>query len=75
MNEDEKAMTMRHLYVAIYNIVITLLGNVDLRLYSQDVKQSGSLRQVFDLIKDILGLFDKSPFDAHFEKLYLFEQG
>lgn len=66
---------MRHLYVDIYNILITLLCNVDFRLYSQDVKQGNSLKQVIDLIKDVLALFDGSPFDGHFEKQYLIEQG
>jgi len=50
LNEDEKVLTMRNTYVDIYNILITLIVNVDFKLYGQEVKQDKSLNKIFEII-------------------------
>ena len=64
---------MKDKYVHIYNILIVLITNIDFRLYNQQVKTDGSLKKVFELFQDIMYLYDKSPFETHFNKMYLFE--
>jgi len=73
LGKDFRAHSCRHIYSSIYNVMVTLLGNVDLRQYRQTVKQSSSYKDIQDLINDILGLFGAGPFDKHFEQLYLLE--
>lgn len=73
MNEDDNVLNKRGLYVEVYNILVTIITNIDFKLYSQEVKQDKSLNVMFEIMQDILYLFDQSPFDSHFNKLYLFE--
>lgn len=73
MNEDDNVLKMRDTYVEVYNILVTMIANIDFKLYGQEVKQDKPLKAIFELIQDILYLFDQCPFDSHFNKLYLFE--
>lgn len=47
LNEDERVLTMKSTYVRLYNILITIIGNVDFKLYSMQVKTDKTLKKIF----------------------------
>lgn len=70
LNKENESAINRPVYTAMYNVLMTILGNVDFRAIKTNEKDN-----VIDNLNELAAEILEGPFENHFSSLYLLEQG